>query len=221
MKTVVHPPSLPLASLFALLLILAGPARAQGPATPGAYDFYLLNLSWSPDFCSIQGTSPECAAHPGFIVHGLWPQNFNGTYPASCEPDRPGPEHPERDLDITPDASLLRHEWSKHGTCTTLPPDAFFALERKAFHSIAIPHLFAQGNSELDHEILMRPAEIIAMFSQANPAFPQGSILLSCGNNRLTAIEACFAKDGLKPIPCQGLRECRARVVRIEPPIMR
>ena len=65
---------------------------------------------------------------------------------------------------------------------------------------------------------LLKPAEIIGLFAKANPSFPLGSILVSCGHNRLTAIEACFAKDGLKPIACQGLHECHTQVVRVTPP---
>ncbi len=194
-------------------VVLIAPARAQEKGEPGKFDFYLLNLSWSPEFCSIQGTSPQCAANPGFVVHGLWPQNNDGSYPVSCS-DRSGPAHPEKNLDITPDRSLLEHEWSKHGTCTTLTPEEFFALEHQAFHSLTIPRLF----TSIDHEVLLKPAEILDLFAKANPSFPAGSILLSCGHNRLTAIEACFSKEGLKPIACQGLRECHAQVVRVTPP---
>jgi ribonuclease T2 len=197
--------------LFVTLMVPVA-ARAQHRGEPGVFDFYLLNLSWSPEFCSIQGTSPECDARPGFVVHGLWPQNNDGSYPVFCS-ERRGPAHPERNLDITPDRSLLEHEWSKHGTCTTLAPDDFFALEHKAFRSLTIPRFF----NDLDHEVLLKPAEILGLFAKANPSFPAGSILLSCGNNRLTAIEACFSKSGLTPIACQGLRECHARVVRITP----
>jgi ribonuclease T2 len=148
----------------------------------------------------------------GFVVHGLWPQNNDGSYPVFCS-EHSGPLHPEQDLDITPDRSLLQHEWSKHGTCTTLAPDDFFALEHKALHSLTIPKLF----NDLDHEVLLRPADILELFAKANTSFPAGSILVSCGDNRLTAIEACFAKDGLTPIACQGLRGCRAQVIRITP----
>ena len=188
------------------------PMQGQDKGEPGKFDFYLLNLSWSPEFCSIQGTSPQCAAHPGFIVHGLWPQNNDGTYPVFCA-DLPGPAHPERSLDITPDLPLLSHEWSKHGTCTGLRPDSFFDLEHQAFHELTIPKLFTQ----LDHEVLLKPAEILDLFEKVNPGFPHGSLVLSCGHNRLTAIEACLTKDGLKPMICTGLRECGAEVVRIAP----
>jgi ribonuclease T2 len=203
---------------LALVFLLMSSARvlAQKKGEPGKFDFYLLNLSWSPEFCSIQGTSPQCAARPGFVVHGLWPQNNDGSYPVFCS-HRRGPKHPEVNLDITPDPSLLEHEWSKHGTCTTLPPDEFFAAEHRAFHSLKIPEFF----ETLDHEVLLKPMEILGMFAKANPAFPEGSIVLSCGNNRLTAIEACLAKDDLRPIACQGLRGCRAQVVRITPATQR
>jgi ribonuclease T2 len=108
----------------------------------------------------------------------------------------------------------LEHEWSKHGTCTTLAPDEFFAQAHKAFHSLRIPKVF----KDLDHEVSLKPDEILGSFAKANPSFPKGSILLSCVDSRLTAIEACFAKDSLKPIACQGLRGCDARDIRIMPP---
>jgi ribonuclease T2 len=206
----------PLCSLLTLLLIVTGLARGQNPGKPGKYDYYLLTLSWSPEFCSIQGTSPQCAAHPGFIVHGLWPQNFDGTYPASCDLSRPGPVHPEENMDITPDASLLQHEWGKHGTCTTLTPEAFFSLERRAFHSVVIPLFFAK----LDHEVEVKTGMIGRMFSEENPGFPAGSIVVSCGESRLSAIEVCLSKDGLKPIACRGVNlGCNANEIRVLPPV--
>ena len=64
---------------------------------------------------------------------------------------------------------------------------------------------------------MLAPDAILGMFYAANPAFPQGSFALSCGHNYLTAIEACFSRDG-QPIACQNIRTCRANVVRVEPP---
>jgi ribonuclease T2 len=202
--------------LFAGMFCVSCALRAQEKGQPDHFDFYMLNLSWSPEFCSIQGTSPQCAARPGFIVHGLWPQNADGTYPVFCA-ERPGPAHPEANLDITPDLSLLQHEWDKHGTCTSLSPDAFFALEHKAFKNLAVPKLFNQ----LDHELLLKPDEILHLFYEANPSYPQGSIVVSCGNNRLTAVEACLSKDGLKPMACSNIPGCHAQAVRIVPQTVR
>lgn len=39
--------------------------------TTGAFDYYLLTLSWSPEFCLTHPSAAECSAHPGFILHGL------------------------------------------------------------------------------------------------------------------------------------------------------
>lgn len=195
-----------------LVLLSVLPLSAQEKGQPGKFDFYLLNLSWAPEFCAIQGTSPHCAAHGGFLVHGLWPQNNDGSYPVFCAV-RPGPANPWANLDITPDLSLLKHEWDKHGTCTTLSPNGFFADEHKAFHLVAIPPMF----ESIDHELQMAPADILEMFRAANPEFPPGSILLSCENNRLTAVEVCMTKD-LKPMACKGLKSCGATTIMIAPP---
>jgi ribonuclease T2 len=204
--------SLMLPTIFVAAMFLAPGAPAQHKGTPGSFDFYLMNLSWSPEFCSIQGTSPECAARPGFILHGLWTQNNDGTYPVFCS-EEPAPANLAQNLDITPDLALLQHEWAKHGTCSGVGPRRFFVMEHQAFHSLKIPPQF----EHIDHEISLAPNAILSLFAQANPDFPQGSILLSCGRNHLTAIEACFSKD-LKPIVCQGLRSCRANSVKITPP---
>ena len=204
---------LSIATAFALSILLStSSATAQHKGEPGKFDFYLMNLSWSPEFCSIQGTSPECAAKPGFILHGLWAQNNDGSYPVFCSEEH-GPAKPSDNLDLTPDLSLLDHEWAKHGTCSAVGPQRFFAMEREAYHSLKIPAEF----THVDHEISLTPDKILGLFYEANPTFPQGSILLSCGRNHLTAIETCLSKD-LKPIACQGLRTCHANSVKITPP---
>ena len=202
--------------LTGMSLCLTSPlASAQNKGEPGKFDFYLMNLSWSPEFCSIQGTSPQCTtqagARRGFILHGLWAQNNDGTYPVFCS-DEAGPAKPAENLDLTPDLALLDHEWAKHGTCSAVGPRRFFALERKAYHALHIPH-------ELEHlttETSITPGAILDLFHVANSGLPAGSILLSCGHNHLTAIEACFSKD-LTPIACRGLDTCHANVVKITP----
>jgi ribonuclease T2 len=175
------------------------------------YDFYLLNLSWSPEFCHSHSDSPECAAHPGFVVHGLWPQNNDGTYPEHC-PSRPGPTNDADWQGLLPTASLAQHEWQTHGTCTPYAPDAYFGLIRSAYQSVKIPADFT-GSAQPRME---PPAAIIDLFAQSNPGFPAGSIALSCGNNYLTAVEVCFDKS-LNPIACKAVRTCRANAVKITP----
>jgi ribonuclease T2 len=177
--------------------------RAQEQATPGQFDFYLLNLSWSPEFCATH-SSPECGKGLGFVVHGLWPQDTTGDYPEDCS-DAPGPVNPGVDTDIYPTASLVEHEWQTHGTCSGLSADGYFAAVHTAFAEVKTPHL--AGGSET-------PAALLEQLQGMNPGFPVGSFAVSCGNNELTAIEVCLDK-ALKPEACQGVRSCGANTVKI------
>jgi ribonuclease T2 len=185
--------------------------RPEEQAAPGQFDFYLFNLSWSPEFCATHGDSPECGRNLGFVVHGLWPQNNNGDYPQHCS-DAPGPTNPQADTDIIPTASLVMHEWQTHGTCSGLGADAYFAEIHKAFAAVKIPANIGQGNDAEG----ATPDDLLSRFAAANPAYPAGSFAMSCGNNRLTAVEICLTKD-LLPEACQGVRSCRANVVKVTP----
>lgn len=215
-------------SIAILLVVLGGCKQqpAQSPAhqrssrrhalpstgSTSAFDYYLLNLSWSPEFCYSHPNATECAQHRAFTLHGLWPQNMDGTYPENCS-TAPGPTNPSQYRDIYPDVHLLEHEWRTHGTCSGLAPDVFLQLARKAVHSVAIP---AQLTS-LTRQTSMRPSQILDLFAQANPSIPRASLALSCGNNYLTAIEVCMNKS-LQPQACGPIRTCRANTVRIPPP---
>jgi ribonuclease T2 len=187
-------------------------AFAAQPSVTHNFDYYLLNLSWSPEFCHSHPNATECSQHSTFVLHGLWPQNNNGTHPQNCS-TQPGPHDPAVFSAIYPDPGLLRHEWRTHGTCSGLSQDAFFTLARTAFHSVAIPPAL----SHLDHQISMSPSQILDLFAAANPSIPRSSLALSCGNNYLTAIEVCLNKNA-QPKPCGPIRSCRANTVRITPP---
>jgi len=196
----------------------ASPSMAQtvSAATPKAaatgqpYDFYLLNLSWSPEYCVTNAGAAECTQHLGFVVHGLWPQNNDGTYPQNCG-TRPGPT----DADwqgLMPTAALALHEWVTHGTCTPYDAPTYFGLIRKAFGEVKIPADFTANTQPASEP----PAAIIGDFAAANSNFPQASIAVSCGNNALTAMEFCLDKN-LNPEACQSVKPCGANTVKIPP----
>ncbi len=126
-----------LIALFLLALFLAAAGvpkrRGSGQATqgkPGVFDYYLLTLSWSPEFCHSHAEKPECqSGHHGFVVHGLWPQYVDG-YPEHCS-NAPGLTNPGDMTDIMPDEGLVAHEWSTHGTCSGLEAEDYFKLLRR------------------------------------------------------------------------------------------
>src|ERR1700742_3637631 len=77
----------------------AGAAFALPSGNAQNFDYYLLNLSWSPEFCYAHPNAAECASHPTFVLHVLWPQNTDGTYPQNCSTS-PGPADPSQYSDI-------------------------------------------------------------------------------------------------------------------------
>ena len=184
-------------------------ARPSAISQPGVFDFYLLTLSWSPEFCATHSGSPECSAPPGFVVHGLWPQNNDGTYPENCS-TAPGPANPGQYTNLLPTVSLVQHEWTTHGTCSGLAPDAYFAQIGSAFHALHIPADFT-GNSQ---PATLTPNAISADFTAANPGLPPASVAISCGRNYLTAVEVCLSKT-LQPEACQSVHTCGATVVKV------
>jgi ribonuclease T2 len=185
--------------------------HAEQVGTPGVFDFYLLNLSWSPEFCATHGNSTECGHGLGFVVHGMWPQDFSGDYPEDCS-DAAGPSNPQQYTDLIPTVGLIQHEWQTHGTCSGMTADAYFAAVRKADTAVRIPADIGAGEDASG----VTPGDILGRFAKANPGFPQGSFALSCGNNQLTAIEICLSKD-IQPESCQGVRSCRANSIRDTP----
>jgi ribonuclease T2 len=186
-------------------------AHPAANSQPGAFDFYLLTLSWSPEYCATHSSSSECTSHPGFVVHGMWPQNNDGTYPENCS-NAAGPSNPQQYLDLIPTVSLINHEWATHGTCSGLAPDAYFGAIRSAIRAVKIPGAFAK----VTQQEMLAPSVIIRDFAAANPAWPSGSIALSCGKNYLTAVEVCLSKT-LTPEACQNVHTCRATVVKVTP----
>ena len=186
-------------------------SQAAAQTTPRAaqnFDYYLLNISWSPEYCHSHPSDIQCARHSTFVLHGLWPQNADGTYPQNCSTD-PGPSDPSQYADIYPDAGLLQHEWKTHGTCSGLSADAFFTAARQAFQSVTVPPTLAS----LDHQISLPPGQILSLVSQSNPTLTNQNLALSCGNNYLTAVEVCLDKT-LRPTSCGPIRSCRANTIK-------
>jgi ribonuclease T2 len=186
-------------------------SRQASQGTPGVFDYYLLALSWSPEFCYSHPDKPECqSGHYGFVVHGLWPQYIDG-YPEHCS-TASGLSNPSEVADIMPDAWLVDHEWTTHGTCSGLDAENYFQLLRRAFTSIKVPARFIAPHENFS----IPPEEVKRDFVQTNPKFTADEMTVSCGNNYLTAVSFCMTKD-LKPTACRNLRDCRANVIRVPP----
>lgn len=192
------------------MLLLAGGCSEGDSAPP--FDFYVLSLSWSPTYCTLEGNHAEAEqcdseARRGFVVHGLWPQ-FERGYPEFCPLDgAPGRRDLEAALRVMPSESLARHQWRKHGSCTGLSPAEYFAATEAARARIRIPEAF--GNLRSDRR--MPPPAIERAFTEANPGLGEDAIAIACEKRMLREVRICMDPDlSFRPCPEVDRRGCRA-----------
>ncbi len=187
-------------------------ANAANSAVPsGNFDHYLFTLSWSPEYCHGHPNNPQCdGSHPGFVVHGLWPQFNNGQWPSTCPSGTGLLSNPTQVLAIMPDRGLIQHEWITHGTCSGLTTNQYFGAIRKAYNSIKIPPSLVSPTRTQTQSA----SDIKQLFTDANPGMSSESIAITCHNRYLSAVAFCLSKD-LKPITCQAVRDCSANSIRI------
>ena len=209
-----------LSSLVLLLVSSSSDAHRRHErheSIPGKFDYYVLSLSWSPQYCAVtgkEGRQCEGERHYGFIVHGLWPQNDHG-YPSFCHTgQRLDHQVIESMLDILPSEELITHEWVRHGTCSGLDPNSYFHRVRAAFSSVKIPSPYQQPAKPFR----VSAEEITNQFSQVNPGFDKDTLAVSCRTRFLTEIRICLTKD-LAPRHCGPDIEtnCQARELTVRP----
>jgi len=172
-------------------------ARQTGHDRAGEFDYYLLSLSWSPSYCAGNGEQGQCARRYAFVLHGLWPQ-FERGWPQDC----PSPDHgfvprpvAERMLDIMPSDRLIFHTYRKHGTCSGLGVDGYFALARRLYERVKVPRRFAELT---DERLFLSPGELVGEFLASNPGLKPDMIAVSCAGpgNRLREVRICFDRAG-------------------------
>jgi len=182
-----------------LLLALAALCAARGlKGKPGRFDYYVLSLSWSPQYCAGEGANKggsqiQCAPGKrfGFIAHGLWPQ-YEKDWPEFCavgpEPDR---ILVDKMLDIMPAHGLIRHEWRKHGTCDGGNARQYLDRVRWAYQQVRIPDEYKQP---LKH-VNIRPEVLKQKIVQANSPAPASSFAVLCDGRFLDEVRVCLDKD--------------------------
>lgn len=186
-------PTPPLAATLALTLaLLAAPALAQDEA--GRFDYYVLSLSWSPSWCLAEGDARNAdQCDPGrrksFVVHGLWPQYERG-WPEDCRTSARDPSRRETRAmgDIMGSSGLAWYQWKKHGRCTGLAAQDYFALTRAAASAITIPAPL----EKLGRDVSL-PANVVEdAFIEANPDLTRDGITVTCRDRALQEVRICL-----------------------------
>ena len=149
--------------------------RDDSEAGAGNFDYYLLALSWAPNYCAGHPNdhSSECriGGHTGFVLHGLWPQANSGAPPMSCSTASPvAADTVDHMLNFMPSRGLIQHEWKEHGTCSGLSAQEYFAKVELAFRNVHVPQQY-QSNSSVCRSrkrVLLMPT----MLHRRPSAFP-------------------------------------------------
>ena len=197
-------------------LSASGTSWAQRRAEPGAFDYYVLTLSWSPAFCAKNKGSPDpdqCGTESkfGFVVHGLWPQHTDGGYPANCIRDRTVPKSViDQTMPIMPSVGLMVYQWGKHGTCSGLNVTDYFARLREAHAKVKVPEPLQSPSADLSIPAM----QVERLFVQANPGLAPESVAIVCSKRDVTEVRICLNKDlGFMPCGSRVVDRCRRDAV--------
>ena len=190
------------ACLLILGLIAPVPSLAEGERS-GEFDYYVMSLSWSPNWCELTGDarqSPQCDADKdhGWTLHGLWPQ-FTRGYPSYCQSGQRPPSRAQTGAmaDIMGTGGLAWHQWKKHGSCSGLDSADYFALSRKAYARINRPEVFRK----LDRAVSLPASVVEEAFLKANPDLTAQGITITCKQGHIQEARICLSRS-LEFIPC-------------------
>ncbi|MGR3621443.1 ribonuclease T2 family protein [Pseudophaeobacter sp.] len=210
-------------TVLALTGILAGvlpaPLWADGEQA-GEFDYYVLALSWSPNWCEIEGDakrSEQCdPSHDfGWTLHGLWPQ-FHRGWPSYCRTVESPPRRAETAemADIMGTPGLAWHQWKKHGTCSGLSAPAYLNLSRQAYDSVNRPQIFRK----LERAVTLPASLVEQAFLQANPDFDKDSVTVTCRDHHIQEVRLCLSRD-MQPVPCgrDVIKDCTLQDAHFTP----
>ena len=160
-------------------------------------------MTYQPEFCESQHQSPQGCQHPKEIwdrltIHGLWPNNNDGSYPQSCSDEkfdlssleqiRDELEEKWPNIKALPSSSLhgqfWEHEWSKHGTCTGLSQLEYFS------HALTklIPTPSMVKDAEEQHTFVNKD-DLLSVYGGAEFA------ALVCKKSYLSEVRVCHQRE--------------------------
>lgn len=201
------------------LLVSLAPAHADGEPA-GEFDYWVLALSWSPNWCELEGdarASEQCDSGTGFgwVLHGLWPQYEQG-WPAFCRSNHPAPSRSmtAAQADLFGTGGAAWYQWRKHGSCSGLAPDDYYALARLAYDRVVRPPALRKLT-----DTIRLPARVIEeAFLDANPALDPDMITITCKKGHIQEARLCLTRD-MEPRDCAPdvARDCTLDRALLEP----
>jgi ribonuclease T2 len=204
--------------LSVLVIGSATPTRAD---QAGVFDYYVLALSWTPNWCAQEGDDrrdARCAtgAGMGWGLHGLWPQYERG-WPSYCHTTHRDPTRAETAAmgRFMGSSGLAWHQWQKHGRCSGLGAQDYFVASARALGKVTIPTVFERLTKTLKIDALV----IEEAFLDANPHLKRDMITVTCKEGAVQEVRLCLTKD-LEPRRCGAdvIRDCTLKGATLAPP---
>ncbi|KAM9982515.1 hypothetical protein ACTFIZ_007048 [Dictyostelium cf. discoideum] len=198
--------------LFALLFCSVSDCLKKSDK-PGDFDFYLFVQQWIFSYCQ----STNCIQNKikeAFTIHGLWPENQDGSYPSFCS----GPSFNVKDIEDLKDQldidwisltetneNFWSSEFSKHGTCAIEVDSlvngtySYFQAGVNLYQKLNLTHA-------LENENIYPSSKLISASSIANAIQNQfgGKPGMQCEHSKISTIAVCITKD-LEVMDCPDL----------------
>lgn len=208
-----------LVPLLFLAASLATPERASADGErAGDFDYYVLALSWSPNWCALEGAArgaEQCDENFGWVVHGLWPQYEDG-WPSYCPT---GARAPSRALtgaqaDLFGAGGAAWYQWKKHGVCSGLSAEDYYRLAREAWGRVQRPAVLRK----LDRAVKLPASVIEDAFLAENPGWTRDTVTITCRDGHIQEARICLTRD-LEPRDCGAdvVRDCTLQDALFEP----
>lgn len=116
--------------------------------------------------------------------------------------------------DLFGSAGSAWHQRNKHGSCSGLSPDDFYALAREAYGRITRPAVLR----DLDRTVTLPATLIEDAFIRDNPFIKPDQITITCRSGRIQEARICLTRD-LDPRVCRSdvIRDCSLNDALFDP----
>ena len=199
---------------YLLIPLLALTCAAQAKDEPGVFDYWILALSWSPQYCQDRPRDLQCVNSYNFVVHGLWPQYEAKGWPEDCaDVERVDKKLVSRMMAIMPSPPLIQRQWQEHGSCSGMAAEDYFLTVERAHRSLLMPAIY----QDVAEDLRTTYQEIEQTLIRSNESLTPESIAVMCSGRYLREVRICYDKE-FNPRACgEGVRDRCGKKVTVRP----
>ena len=187
------------------------------------FAYLQLTLQWLPTVASSYCSNSSLNM---FTIHGLWPNNNDGSYPCYCSSESFDPSKVQdllAEMDklwpsFNPSSSndkFWSHEWGKHGTCAADDP-AIGSMYGYFYHGLGLRNKFSPA-SVLANKGIKPDDNYYYYESDVLSALKSGlghNVVLSCDNyGNIEELDVCVDRSlAIMDCPSSSQSQCPSKV---------